>query len=469
MALITEDLPALNSPTMTRRKSSSKPFRASTRSPISSSDGAESVRKATASSRRTRSRSSSACVAGSMILPAIVVVPVVDAVIPDGVETEARAALTSSTTSSFLTADAIGAMARWMPRAASTLGGGVGSTAPFAPAVTSASIASMSATPAHPFFGDANTGTEILPRTASATLALGARMRSAPSFAAISAASSSLTPHATTPDAELRDLRATTTGTPSSERTTPSHSADAAISVRSAMSSAARPRRASLSASAALKSSRVVASPVSSARMTAVAPDATAASRDASASASSPLTRDGETAKTKPGMRTCRRDLAAKTGLPSSSSDDPDPPKSLPMADTRRRVSRLHGVPRRLNTPGARAARWLDNLEPKEAPPFVAARGDGAVPRRVGGAGARRGRIPDTALAEATIPCVGMVKCPDVCGGCSRDGQSRRVEAPSTEPITEPGRRSVHPRVNGRTLRISFPECFTYETSANSG
>jgi hypothetical protein len=95
----------------------------------------------------------------------------------------------------------------------------------------------------------------------------------------------------------------------------------------------------------------------------------------------------------------------------------------------------------------------LDNLEPKEAPPFVAARGDGAVPRRVGGAGARRGRIPDAALAEATIPCVGMVKCPDVCGGCSRDGQSRRVEAPSTEPITEPGRRSVHPRV---IITVSF-------------
>jgi len=131
--------------------------------------------------------------------------------------------------------------------------------------------------------------------------------------------------------------------------------------------------------------------------------------------------------------------------LPSSSSDDPDPPKSLPMADTRRRVSRLHGVPRRPDTPGARAARWLDNLEPKEAPPFVAARGDGAVTRRVGGAGARRGRIPDTALAEATIPCVGMVKCPDVCGGCSRDGQSRRVELfPRSQSPSQEGDRCIH-------------------------
>jgi len=91
----------------------------------------------------------------------------------------------------------------------------------------------------------------------------------------------------------------------------------------------------------------------------------------------------------------------------------------------------------------------LDNLEPKEAPPFVAARGDGAVPRRAGGAGARRGMIPDTALAEATIPCVGMVKCPDVCGGVAATGNRDEWSSFPREPITEPGRRSVHPRVNG--------------------
>ena len=233
-------------------------------------------------------------------------------------------------------------------------------------------------------------------------------MRSAPSLAAMSAACSSLTPHATTPDAELRLLRATTTGTPSSDRTTPSHSADAAMSVRSATRSAALPLSDSLSASAALKSSLVVASPVSSARMTAVAPDATAASSAARAFASSPLTTAGDTAKTKPGMRTCRRDLAAKTALPSSSSDaPPPPPKSLPMADTRAVSLRPRGVPP--DTRGANRTRWMDNLEPlvvEAADPSKTARGE-TVTRRPGAA--RRGRNPDAALAETTIPCVGMV------------------------------------------------------------
>ena len=154
-----------------------------------------------------------------------------------------KAAPGSESSESFFTAAAIGASAAAIPLATSTLGGGVGSTAPFAPASTSAWIASGALTPAHPFLGDANTGTEIFPRTASATLPFGARMRSAPSLAAMSAACSSLTPHATTPDAELRLLRATTTGTPSSDRTTPSHSADAAMSVRSATSSALFPER----------------------------------------------------------------------------------------------------------------------------------------------------------------------------------------------------------------------------------
>ena len=313
---------------------------------------------------------------------------------------------------SFFTAAAIDASAVAIPLATSTLGGGVGSTAPFAPAATSASIASDAPTPAHPFLGDANTGTEIFPRTASATRPFGARIKSAPSLAAMSAACSSLTPHATTPDAELRLLRATTTGTPSSDRTTPSHSADAAMSVRSATRSAALPLSDSLSASAALKSSLVVASPVSSARMTAVAPDATAASSAASAFASSPLTTAGDTAKTKPGMRTCRRDLAANTALPSSSSDapPPPPPKNLPMADTRAVSLRPRGVPPDTRGANRTRTRWMDGyLEPlivEAADPSKMARGE-TVTRRPGAA--RRGRNPDAALAETTIPCVGMV------------------------------------------------------------
>ena len=55
-ALITLDLPALNSPTITRRKSSSRPLRASTRRSISSSAGAAVSRNATARSSAERSR-----------------------------------------------------------------------------------------------------------------------------------------------------------------------------------------------------------------------------------------------------------------------------------------------------------------------------------------------------------------------------------------------------------------------------
>ena len=69
---------------------------------------------------------------------------------------------------------------------------------------------------------------------------------------------------------------------------------------------------------------------------------------------------------------------------------------------------RPRGVPP--DTRGDRA-RWMDNLEPEDliveaADPSKTARGE-AVTRRPGAA--RRGRNPDAALAETTIPCVGMV------------------------------------------------------------
>ena len=69
-ALITLDLPALNSPTITSKKSSSRPFRASTRRSISSSAGAAAARNALASSKSARSRSSNASEGPSIRRPA---------------------------------------------------------------------------------------------------------------------------------------------------------------------------------------------------------------------------------------------------------------------------------------------------------------------------------------------------------------------------------------------------------------
>ena len=74
--------------------------------------------------------------------------------------------------------------------------------------------------------GGANVGTEIFPATAATTSSLGATIRSAPSFAATNAPLASVTLHATIADDAARDLRATTTGTPSSLRRTPSASAE---------------------------------------------------------------------------------------------------------------------------------------------------------------------------------------------------------------------------------------------------
>ena len=155
--------------------------------------------------------------------------------------------------------------------------------------------------------------------------------RSAPSFAATTIPAASLGAHATIAG-PASDLRATTTGTPSSPTSTPSASAEAAMSARSATRSAARPRRVSLSERAASKSSRVVASPEGSERMTAVVPAATAASMAAAVDSSAASA--GATAKTKPGMRTRERFFAANRPPEEDASASSEPrPKSLPMAD----------------------------------------------------------------------------------------------------------------------------------------
>mmetsp|Transcript_20040 Transcript_20040/g.49868 ORF Transcript_20040/g.49868 Transcript_20040/m.49868 type:complete len:343 (+) Transcript_20040:1954-2982(+) len=326
MALMTLDLPALNSPTMTSRNSSSSPFRASTRRLISSSAETASVRNTTASSNKTRSRSSTACVTSSRSLPAMDVdeEEVAEAAAEGLAEVEedlARAALTAS-------------IVAGIPPAAAASGGALVSKTPCAPASTRGVTPPPVVIPAHPSVGGAKTGTLISALTAATTWGLGAKMRSAPSLAATSAPSASRTRHATM-HGPLKLLRATTTGTPSSLRTTPSASAEVAISVRSATSSAARPRSASLSASAALKRSRVVASPPSSESTTAVAPAATAASMAAAVPSS--FTLSGATVKINPGMRTSTRFLAANSPPPSfwsSLSLFVSPPRRLKNAPT---------------------------------------------------------------------------------------------------------------------------------------
>ena len=112
------------------------------------------------------------------------------------------------------------------PSAASALGGGVSIATPRAPASASGFTPAQPTTPLHPSRGGANVGTEIFPATAATTSSLGATIRSAPSFAATNAPLASVTLHATIADDAARDLRATTTGTPSSLRRTPSASAE---------------------------------------------------------------------------------------------------------------------------------------------------------------------------------------------------------------------------------------------------
>ena len=87
-----------------------------------------------------------------------------------------------------------------------------------------------------------------------------------------------------------------------------------------------------MSERAASKSSRVVASPEGSERMTAVVPAATAASMAAAVDSSAASA--GATAKTKPGMRTRERFFAANRPPEEDASASSEPrPKSLPMAD----------------------------------------------------------------------------------------------------------------------------------------
>mmetsp|Transcript_7546 Transcript_7546/g.27558 ORF Transcript_7546/g.27558 Transcript_7546/m.27558 type:complete len:406 (+) Transcript_7546:1134-2351(+) len=237
IALMRDDLPALNSPTMTKRNNSSSPLRASTRSLISSKSWQFSCKNANTSSINRRSRSIISSPASLTRLNFFGV-----AVISPAAPVESTFTLSSCSNASKTSATPA------LIDATSFKDSPSRRVTPFARLSARNETADSSDTSST--VESTNIGTLTVSRIASRTAMSRTRSRSAPSFDAV-CASSALTHETTTKDVSGRDFRATTVGTPSSLKTTPSSSALVAMSVLSHAKTAARERTSVFNAVAA--------------------------------------------------------------------------------------------------------------------------------------------------------------------------------------------------------------------------
>ena len=236
-ALITEDFPALNSPTMTIKNNSSNPLRASRRSFISSNSDADVSKKFTISSKSSRSLLSKRSPCSPMTLVNCVC-GIVEFIEDPTFCPLATGFIFASSPLSPPNAESVAPIVSTM--AASVFVAFSSSTTPSHPELTIDSMFDSKTAASRKL---EKIGTETLSRIFVATETSLTNKTSHPSFAAISAFFA-LSPAETTTSAPSGiDFLATTVGTPSVERTTPSISADDTISVLSTTNNEHRCRK----------------------------------------------------------------------------------------------------------------------------------------------------------------------------------------------------------------------------------